>query len=604
MISYRKSKASESLQIAEIHLNSFKGFFLTTLGFSFLKAYYKTCAKSEDAISICAIDNETGKLLGFCVGCYHSKGFNKKLILSNLRIYSYQVFILLFNKPLALIRLFKNLAKVIEGLNDDGNYAELLSIGVLPDKNGLGIGKKLLSEFEIEVKRKGVNKITLTTDADANENVLQFYKKSGYKVFYDFTTYPNRKIFKLIKNIVMIPFSPPRIDDKIVNEVTEALKSGWITTGPKTKLFEKRIADYCNVSNVLAVNSWTTGAELLLYWFGIKEGDEVIVPVYTYCASANIVVHRGAKVIMVDITSDFGIDLSKIEKHITDKTKAIIPVDVGGLPINFDELKRIINKKEVRERFVPNSQRQKDLGRILVLSDAAHSFGAKYKGNTVGSEVDFTVFSFHAVKNLTTAEGGAICINLPKPFKKDDVYKELNILSLHGQNKDALAKTQKGSWEYDVSEAGFKCNMTDVLASIGLVELARYKTESLPKRKAIFNKYSSLLAKYDWASIPHYIDQDRESSYHLYLLKIKNISLEQRNSIIQEIFKNNVSVNVHFKPLPLLSFYRGLGYEIKHFPNAEKIWESEISLPVYYDLTMANVEEVVRVLVNAVEKYK
>ena len=353
----------------------------------------------------------------------------------------------------------------------------------------------------------------------------------------------------------MIPFSPPRIDDKIINEVTEALKSGWITTGPKTKLFEKKIANYCSVSDVLAVNSWTTGAELLLYWFGIKEGDEVIVPVYTYCASANIVVHRGAKVIMVDVSSDFGIDLNKIEAHITSKTKAIIPVDVGGLPIDFDELKNIINKKEVKAQFTPNNKKQKDLGRILVLSDAAHSFGAKYKGNTVGSEVDFTVFSFHAVKNLTTAEGGAICINFPKPFNNKEIYNELNTLSLHGQNKDALAKTQKGSWEYDVIDAGFKCNMTDILASMGLVELERYESETLPKRKAIFNKYSALLKKHNWATIPHYKDDNRETSYHLYLLRIKNISLAQRNKIIQEIFENDVSVNVHYKPLPLMSFY-------------------------------------------------
>lgn len=399
----------------------------------------------------------------------------------------------------------------------------------------------------------------------------------------------------------MIPFSPPRIDDKIINEVTDALKSGWITTGPKTKLFEKKIADYCNVSNVLAVNSWTTGAELLLYWFGIKEGDEVIVPVYTYCASANIIVHRGAKVVMVDISSDFGIDLNKIEQHITSKTKAIIPVDVGGLPIDFDELKNIINKKEVKEKFKPTNQRQKDLGRILILSDAAHSFGAKYKGNNVGSEVDFTVFSFHAVKNLTTAEGGAICINLPKPFNNNEIYKELNTLSLHGQNKDALAKTQKGSWEYDVIDAGFKCNMTDILASIGLVELERYKTETLPARKSIFEEYSKLLNVHEWAITPHYHDESRESSYHLYLLRIKDITLEQRNAIIQEIFEQDVSVNVHYKPLPLLSYYKGLGYNMNDFPIAKSLWESEISLPVYYSLTLSQVKEVVNAVIHAVE---
>lgn len=400
----------------------------------------------------------------------------------------------------------------------------------------------------------------------------------------------------------MIPFSPPRIDEIIVEQVSEALRSGWITTGPKTKLFEKNIASYCNVSDVLAVNSWTTGAELLLYWFGVKEGDEVIVPVYTYCATANIVVHRGAKVVMVDISSDFGIDLTKIEKYITTRTKAIIPVDVGGLPINFEKLKYILNKKQIKEKFTPNNQKQKKLGRILILSDAAHSFGAKYHGKSIGSEVDFTVFSFHAVKNLTTAEGGAICINLPEPFDNLEVYKELNTLSLHGQNKDALAKTQKGSWEYDVIDAGFKCNMTDILASIGLVELNRYETETLPKRKQLFKKYSELLNTYDWAELPHYIDDERESSYHLYLLKIKNITLEQRNIIIQEIFENNVSVNVHYKPLPLLSFYKSLGYKLKNYPIAEKIWESEISLPIYYDLSIKQVEKVVQVLVEAVEK--
>ena len=402
----------------------------------------------------------------------------------------------------------------------------------------------------------------------------------------------------------MIPFSPPRIDDKIIDKVTEALKSGWITTGPKTKLFEKKIAKYCNVSNVLAVNSWTAGAELLLYWFGVKEGDEVIVPVYTYCASANIVIHRGAKVIMVDVNSDFGIDISKIEKHITSKTKAIIPVDVGGLPIQFDELKALVNKPEVKEKFNPQSENQEKLGRVMILSDAAHSFGAKYNGLNVGSEVDFTVFSFHAVKNLTTAEGGAICINLPAPFDNSVIYNQLNTLSLHGQNKDALAKTQRGSWEYDVIDAGFKCNMTDILSSIGLVELERYDKETLTRRKNIFKEYTKLLGKYDWAIAPHFIDNKRESSYHLFLLRIKDITLEERNSIIQEIFSKNVSVNVHYKPLPMLSYYKNLGYEISHFPVANSLWECEISLPVYYDLTNEDIDIIVDAVVSSVIKVR
>lgn len=402
----------------------------------------------------------------------------------------------------------------------------------------------------------------------------------------------------------MIPFSPPRIDDKIIDEVKVALKSGWITTGPRTKLFEKKIANYANVSNVLAVNSWTTGAELILYWFGVKEGDEVIVPVYTYCATANIVIHRGAKVIMVDINPDFGIDVSKIEKHITSKTKAIIPVDVGGLPIQFDELKEIVNKPSVKAKFNPQTENQEKLGRIMILSDAAHSFGATYNGLKVGSAVDFTVFSFHAVKNLTTAEGGAICINMPKPFNNDEIYKQLNTLSLHGQNKDALAKSQKGNWEYDVIDAGFKCNMTDILASMGLVEFDRYESETLPFRKRIFKEYTQLLTNHSWAIIPHYQDEKRESSYHLYLLRIKDVTLEQRNLIIQEIFNQDVSVNVHYKPLPLLTFYKELGYKLHDYPVAETIWEREISLPVYYSLSTDQVEEVVNAVVLAVEKIK
>jgi dTDP-4-amino-4,6-dideoxygalactose transaminase len=401
----------------------------------------------------------------------------------------------------------------------------------------------------------------------------------------------------------MIPFSPPRIDDKIIRNVTEALTSGWITTGPKTKLFENKIAEYCNVSNVLAVNSWTAGAELVLYWFGIKEGDEVIVPVYTYCASANIVIHRGAKVVMVDVTYDFGIDLTKIEAHITAKTKAIIPVDVGGLPINMNEINRIINKESVKNKFTPNNDKQRNLGRILVVSDAAHSFGAKYEGKNIGSEVDFTVFSFHAVKNLTTAEGGAICINMPTPFNNQDIYTELNTLSLHGQNKDALAKSQKGSWEYDVIDAGFKCNMTDILSSIGLIELERYDSETLPKRKYIFEKYTEAFIKYDWAMTPHYLDDIRESSYHLYLLRIKGISLQERNSIIQAIFDEDVSVNVHYKPLPMLSFYKSLGYTMNNFPKANELWESEISLPVYYDLSDEQMNQVINAVVKSVKNH-
>lgn len=400
----------------------------------------------------------------------------------------------------------------------------------------------------------------------------------------------------------MIPFSPPRIDEKIINEVTDALRSGWITTGPRTKNFEKMIADYCGISNVLAVNSWTTGAELVLYWYGVGPGDEVIVPVYTYCATANIVVHRGAKVVMVDVKSDFSIDLSKIEEAITPKTKAIIPVDVGGYPVDYDGIKNIVERDSIKAKFQANSMQQEMLGRILILSDAAHSFGATYKGLKVGSMADFTVFSFHAVKNLTTAEGGGICINLPKPFNNAEVYKLLNTLSLHGQNKDALAKYgNKGNWEYDVIDAGFKCNMTDILSSIGLIEYQRYEEETLPKRRHIFLRYVEVLREKKWAIIPDFQSENRESSYHLFLLRIKDASRDQRDAIIEKIFHQGVSVNVHYKPLPLLSFYNSLGYKMEDYQSSKRLWENEITLPVYYDLKEEQIDMVLNAVTFAVE---
>jgi dTDP-4-amino-4,6-dideoxygalactose transaminase len=261
----------------------------------------------------------------------------------------------------------------------------------------------------------------------------------------------------------------------------------------------------------------------------------------------------------------------------------------------------LLQSQKVKELFVPETENQKKLGRILFLSDAAHSFGAVYDKVKVGSQADFTVFSFHAVKNLTTAEGGAICINLPKPFKNDEIYKQLNTLTLHGQNKDALAKTQKGSWEYDVIDAGFKCNMTDVLASIGLVEFDRYETDTLLKRKSIFDAYTKALKNYDWAITPLYVDELRETSYHLYLLRIKEITLEERNNIIQEIFNLDVAVNVHYKPLPLLSYYKSLEYDMDDYPMAKELWETEISLPVFYDLTTVQIKRVIEVVVKSVE---
>ena len=285
----------------------------------------------------------------------------------------------------------------------------------------------------------------------------------------------------------MIPFSPPHIDDKIVDEVAAALRSGWITTGPRTKELEKRLTEYCGNKKTLCVSSATAGLELMLRWFGVKEGDEVIVPVYTYCATANVVVHCGAKPVFIDVGDDFNITVDNIKNAITSKTKVVMPVDIAGFPCDYDAINFLVNEKEIKERFVPNTPEQEQLGRVLVLSDAAHSFGAFCGKKRAGSFTDISVFSFHAVKNLTTAEGGGIMLNLPDSFDCNKIYQQLNVRSLHGQSKDALDKVNHvGGWRYDVVEAGYKCNMTDVQAAIGLVELARYE-EILTKRKVIFD---------------------------------------------------------------------------------------------------------------------
>jgi dTDP-4-amino-4,6-dideoxygalactose transaminase len=391
-----------------------------------------------------------------------------------------------------------------------------------------------------------------------------------------------------------IPFSPPRIDEKTIAEVTAALRSSWITTGPRVKEFEKRIANYVSVEKVLCLNSASAGLELILHWFGVQEGDEVIVPAYTYCATANVVVHCGAKPVMVDVnTDDFNINIQNIEKAITEKTKVIIPVDFAGLPCDYDELNQLVNDKNIKQKFSPRTLEQKQLGRILILSDAAHSIGAIYKGKRTGALTDITVFSFHAVKNLTTAEGGAICLNLPQPFNREELYKRLCIKSLHGQNKDALAKTQIGNWRYDVCEAGYKCNMTDILAAIGLVELERYENDMLVKRKHIFDKYSEAFSKNERYETPVYETDTKKSSCHVYPLRIKNITENERDAIIQQIAMQNIALNVHFIPLPMLSFYKNWGYNINDFPVTYDNYAREISLPVYYDLTDEQIEKVI-----------
>jgi len=398
----------------------------------------------------------------------------------------------------------------------------------------------------------------------------------------------------------MIPFSPPRIDQRVLDEVNAALLSGWITTGPRTKLFEKKITEYCGCKTTVAVNSWTSGMEVFLRWWGIGEGDEVIIPVYTYCASANVVLHTGAKLVMVDINKDdFNISIEKIKAAITIHTKVIMPVDISGFPCDYDVIFEMVNS--CKELFSPKTEMQKKLGRILIAADAAHSFGAIYKGKKSGSLADVTCFSFHAVKNLTTAEGGAVCFNLPIDFDHETIYKDFCIKTLHGQSKDALAKTVKGAWKYDVLEAGFKCNMTDIQAAIGLIELERYN-ENLARRKTIFEAYDAAFDKEEWAILPTYKDETRETSYHLYLLRIAAISETHRDTIIQEIFNHDVAVNVHFQPLPLFTAYKNLGFNINNYPESYIKYASEISLPVYFNLTDLQVETVVNAVKNAVKK--
>ncbi|MCC6600685.1 MAG: DegT/DnrJ/EryC1/StrS family aminotransferase [Crocinitomicaceae bacterium] len=401
----------------------------------------------------------------------------------------------------------------------------------------------------------------------------------------------------------LIPFSPPRIDELTIAAVTDVLRSGWITTGPRTREFERRIAAYTGSKKVLCLNSWTNAAELVLRWFGVGQGDEVIVPAYTYAATANIVVHLGARPVMVDCTpGEFVVSADAIEAAITKRTKAIMPVDIGGWPCDYDAIMEVVQRSIKKRGFEAAGEPQNKLGRPLVLNDAAHSFGARYKGKSAGVQTDVAGFSFHAVKNLTTAEGGAVILNLPEPFDNESIWQSLNISALHGQTKDALSKNQPGQWRYDIIEAGYKCNMTDIQAAIGLVELDRYDNDTLLRRKKICTLYSKFFSNFDWAISPVFSDATRVSSYHLFLLRIKNATEAQRDAIIVAAAEEGISLNVHFQPLPMLSFYKGMGYRIADFPNALAQYSNEISLPVYYDLSDEDAKFVVDTISTAVKR--
>ena len=395
-----------------------------------------------------------------------------------------------------------------------------------------------------------------------------------------------------------IPFSPPFIDDNVIAEVTDSLKSGWITTGPKVKALEDEIQNLSNAKRVLCVNSWTTGAILMLRWLGIQPGDEVIVPAYTYCATALAVLWAGGKPVLVDSGEDLNISVDAIRKAITPRTKAILPVDIAGWPCDYEAIMKLVNEPEVKAMFQPTSPVMEKLGRIIVINDSAHSIGAYYQQKHTGSETDIAIFSLHAVKNVTTAEGGAICMNMPAPFDNDQLYAELRMKALNCQTKDAFTKTKAGGWRYDIVGMGMKANMADVNAAIGLAQIRQYDS-LLEKRKHVFETYNKAFKDEPWSILPLRTDAVRETSYHVYALRIKDITEEQRDEIINEISKSEVAVNVHFIPLPMLSFFNGLGYRIEDYPQAYENYYHEISLPCYPQLTDEQLQFITETVIKA-----
>ena len=388
-----------------------------------------------------------------------------------------------------------------------------------------------------------------------------------------------------------IPFSPPDITEAEANEVRDALLSGWITTGPRTKELERQIAAFCETSKAVCLNSATACLEMALRVLGIGPDDEVITSAYTYTASASVVCHIGAKLVLVDTQKDsFEMDYDKLADAINEKTKAVIPVDLAGIPCDYDRIFDIANSKKAL--FSPKTDIQKAIGRVAIVADAAHAFGARWHGKMVGSIADFTSFSFHAVKNFTTAEGGALTWRDIEGIDNDHIYKELQLLSLHGQSKDALAKTQLGAWEYDIISPAYKCNMTDIMAAIGLVQMKRYPA-LLERRKQIIGMYNDALKGCNVQVLNHYTDE-HTSSGHLYLVRLLGKDSEYRNNVITEMAKREIACNVHYKPLPIMTAYKALGFDIKDYPNAYAQFCNEITLPLHTKLTDEMVEYIIR----------
>lgn len=397
-----------------------------------------------------------------------------------------------------------------------------------------------------------------------------------------------------------IPFSPPDISELEIEEVVLALRSGWITTGPRTKQLEKNIAEWVGTEKCVCLNSQTACAEMALRVMGIGEGDEVITSAYTYTASASVIAHVGAKIVLVDTQNDcLEMDYDALEAAITEKTKAIIPVDLAGIPCDYERVFDIVERK--KQLFKPNNDMQAALGRVAVMADTAHAFGAEWHGKKIGSVADFSSFSFHAVKNFTTAEGGALTWRTIPGISDEHIYKQLQLLSLHGQTKDALAKTKHGAWEYDIVGTYYKCNMTDVAAAIGLKQFERYPG-MLKRRKEIIQKYDAALRPLGVKTLEHYTDE-WVSSGHLYLTRVPGITLEARNEIIVKMGERGVACNVHYKPLPLHTAYKNLGFDIKNYPNAYAHFENEISLPLHTCLTDEQIEYVIEQYVEVLKEY-
>ena len=400
---------------------------------------------------------------------------------------------------------------------------------------------------------------------------------------------------------MQIPFSPPDISELEIEQVTEALRSGWITTGPKTKELERQVAEFCGTSRAVCLGSQTACAEMTLRLLGVGEGDEVITSAYTYTATASVVCHVGAKLILVDTQKDsLEMDYDQLEAAITEKTKVVIPIDLAGIPCDYEKIYSIVEKKKAM--FHPTNKIQEAIGRVIVMADAAHAFGAKLNdGRMVGSIADFSNFSFHAVKNFTTAEGGAVTWKSIEGIDDEELYHQYQLLSLHGQSKDALAKTQLGAWEYDIVGPWYKCNMTDVAAGIGLAQMQRYKG-ILARRKEIIEKYNAAFKPIGIEVLEHYNDA-HQSSGHLYITRIPGITLEQRHEIIVKMAEAGIACNVHYKPLPMMTAYKNLGFDIKDYPNAYKRFENEITLPLHTKLTDEEVEYVIEQYSRIVKKY-